>query len=185
MKRLVCFFDGTWDRPEDKDVTNVVKLLRATPKGDHKGIEQLTHYELGIATEFSGRLSFLAGALSVGLGNRVRGAYRFLCKHFEPGDELFLFGFSRGAFEARSLAELISIVGLVRAESLDRVPQACSTYRRYRSKPEHKKLLRLRTQMHFPCANQVRGCMGHGGNPCCSHCATKARRTHERATGQC
>ena len=151
MKRLVCFFDGTWDTPDQQNVTNVVKLRRATLKSDRAGIEQQVHYELGIATEFSGRrLSFLAGALSIGLGSRVRGAYRFLCESFEAGDEIYLFGFSRGAFEARSLAEFIAVAGLLRQESLDRIGQAWRHYRRYRHKPQHAKLHRLLQSTHFP-----------------------------------
>jgi MFS transporter, UMF1 family len=139
MKRLVCFFDGTWDRPDQQYVTNVVKLQRATLTSDPAGIEQRVHYEFGIATEFSGQLSFFAGALSVGLGGRVRGAYRFLCESFEQGDEIYLFGFSRGAFEARSLAELIAVVGLLRKGSLDRIGQAWRHYRRYRDRPQQAK----------------------------------------------
>jgi UMF1 family MFS transporter len=151
MKRLVCFFDGTWDTPDTANVTNVVKLQRATLKADAAGVEQLVHYEFGIATEFTGRrLSFWAGALSIGLGSRVRGAYRYLCESFAPGDEIYLFGFSRGAFEARGLAELISVVGLLRGESVDRLGLAWRHYRRYRHQPQHRKLARLREAAHFP-----------------------------------
>ena len=70
MRRLVCFFDGTWKKADDKDVTNVVKLQRAILKSDAAGVEQSTHYELGIATEFTGRLSFWAGAMSLGWSAR-------------------------------------------------------------------------------------------------------------------
>ena len=150
MKRLVCFFDGTWDKPDQQNVTNVVKLRRATLKSDPAGIAQQAHYEFGLGTEFSGRLSFLAGALSVGLGGRVRGAYRFLCESFEEGDEIYLFGFSRGAFEARSLAALIATVGLLRQGSLDRIGQAWRHYRRYRDKPQHAKPHRLLRSTRFP-----------------------------------
>jgi UMF1 family MFS transporter len=150
MKRLVCFFDGTWDTPDAAYVTNVVKLQRATRKVDAAGVEQRVHYELGIATEYTGQLSFLAGALSIGLGSRIRGAYRYLCDNFAPGDELYLFGFSRGAFEARSLAEFIAVVGLLRGESLDRIGQAWRYYRRHGAAGEHRKLARLQAAAHYP-----------------------------------
>jgi len=156
MKRLACFFDGTWDRSDSKNVTNVVKLQRAVPKTDHAGIEQITHYESGIATEYTGRLRFWAGVLSVGLGRRIQSAYRFLCEHYEPGDQIYLFGFSRGAFEARTLADLVYFVGIARRDALKLVPQAWRYYRRHRRAPR-RKLHRLRNDAHFP----VRiGCVG-------------------------
>jgi UMF1 family MFS transporter len=150
MKRLACFFDGTWDSPNDRNVTNVIKLQRATLKNDSAGVEQCVHYEWGVATEFTGRLSFWAGALSVGLSGRVRSAYRFLCERFAPGDEIYLFGFSRGAFEARSLAEVIEVLGLLPPESLERTAQAWLYYRRYRDNPQQEKLQRIRSIMRFP-----------------------------------
>jgi MFS transporter, UMF1 family len=150
MKRLACFFDGTWDSPQQKAVTNVVKLQRAMQTRDAAGIAQCAHYELGIAAEFTGRVRFWAGALSVGLSRRVRGAYGYLCENFLPGDEIYLFGFSRGAFEARRLAELIAVVGLLPAQSVDRARQIWRYYRRYRDDPEAEKLRQLHAAMHFP-----------------------------------
>jgi UMF1 family MFS transporter len=154
MKRLVCFFDGTWDTPHQTEVTNVVKLQRAMLQSDAAGVHQCPHYEIGIATEFTGRLlgrlSFLAGALSIGLSRRVRGAYHYLCENFQPGDEIYLFGFSRGAFEARTLAELIAVVGLPPAQALERARQGWRYYRRFGDQPEAELLHRLREGMHYP-----------------------------------
>src|SRR5947207_6720321 len=116
VKRLVCFFDGTWNKPEDANQTNVVKLQRAVLAADACGIAQVVHYEVGIATESSlGQLTFAVGAIGFGVGDRIRGGYRFLCENYEEGDEIYLIGFSRGAFQARSLAGLIALAGLVRA----------------------------------------------------------------------
>jgi uncharacterized protein (DUF2235 family) len=143
------FFDGTWDSSEDKNVTNVVKLKRAVPETDHAGVEEVTHYETGIATEYTGRLRFWAGVLSLGLGRRVQSAYRFLCEHYESGDQIYLFGFSRGAFEARTLAELVFVVGIVRRDARKRTPQAWRYYRRYGRAPG-RMLRRLRRDAHFP-----------------------------------
>ena len=83
MKRLVCFFDGTWNKPEDADQTNVVKLQRAVPAADAGGVGQLVHYEIGIATEASlGQLTFAVGAIGFGVGDRIRGGYRFLSENY-------------------------------------------------------------------------------------------------------
>ena len=79
MKRLVCFFDGTWNKPEDADRTNVVKLQRAVPAADAGGIAQVVHYEVGIATESAlGEWTFAVGAVGFGVGSRIQGGYRFL-----------------------------------------------------------------------------------------------------------
>ena len=79
MKRLVCFFDGTWNKPEDADQTNVVKLQRAVLAADAGGIRQVVHYEIGIATESAlGEWSFAVGAMGFGVGSRIQGGYRFL-----------------------------------------------------------------------------------------------------------
>lgn len=119
MKRLICCFDGTWDTPTAENVTNVVKLHRAIPPVDGNGVVQISHYEVGIATEFSGKLSFWAGALAFGVSDRVQKAYRFLCAEYQPGDEIYAFGFSRGAFEARILAHFIASAGLNRTVAVD------------------------------------------------------------------
>ena len=74
MKRLLCFFDGTWNRLDDKDeLTNVVKLYRAVPERAPDGVRQATHYETGIASEASyGRFKFAAGAIGDGVAGRIQ-----------------------------------------------------------------------------------------------------------------
>jgi uncharacterized protein (DUF2235 family) len=126
-KRIVIACDGTWNRPDqvhDGQVspTNVVKIaLAVAPEG------QQVFYERGVGT---GRLDRIrGGAFGVGLSRNVRSAYRFLCQCYEPEDELFLFGFSRGAFTARSLAGLIGNCGILRPEHLDRVGDAYDLYK--------------------------------------------------------
>ena len=90
MKRLVCFFDGTWNKPEDADQTNVVKLQRAVLAADAGGIAQVVHYEVGIATESAlGQWTFAVGAIGFGVGSRIQGGYRFLCENYEAGDEIY------------------------------------------------------------------------------------------------
>jgi len=58
-------------------------------------------------------LKYGASAVGWGISDRIREAYAFLCRHYESGDQVFLFGFSRGAFEARSLAGFVDAVGLL------------------------------------------------------------------------
>ena len=96
-------------------------------------MSQSVHYEPGVGTRPHERI--LGGAFGAGLSRNVRDCYAWLIENYEPGDELFLFGFSRGAFTARSLAGLIRNSGILRPEFRAMVPDA---YQLYRSrKPEH------------------------------------------------
>lgn len=151
MKRLVCFFDGTWNKPEDANQTNVVKLQRAVLAADAGGIRQLVHYEIGIATEGSlGQLTFAIGAIGFGVGDRIRGGYRFLCENYEEGDEIFLIGFSRGAFEARSLAGLIALTGISRSAGVEAIGALWDAYEQNKLAPEPVRLKALRVAARYP-----------------------------------
>ena len=112
-RRLIVFFDGTWQEPANTpQPTNVVKLLRAVPSsaGD---IPQVVFYDRGVGTgNVVDRLR--GGAFGNGLLENVVDGYRFLGNNYQPGDEIFIFGFSRGAFTARSLAGLIGLCGLLK-----------------------------------------------------------------------
>lgn len=116
MKRLVVCLDGTWNAPDNGDApTNVVKIMRAVRPSatDAQGgtVNQVVFYDPGVGT--GGPIDkFTGGALGLGLDVNVRDGYRFLANNYEPGDEIYLFGFSRGAFTARSLAGFIGRVGL-------------------------------------------------------------------------
>ena len=104
-KRLVVCCDGTWNTPDQlrdgrRAPTNVTKVaLNVAPK-DFSGQDQRTFYHRGVGTNRRERIR--GGAFGFGLSRDVRGTYRFLVQAFEPGDELFFFGFSRGTFTARS-----------------------------------------------------------------------------------
>jgi uncharacterized protein (DUF2235 family) len=131
-KRLVVFCDGTWNRADAPAVTNVCKLREAVDESEGAAVRQHAHYEPGVGTRRWERIR--GGAFGVGLSRNVQESYAWLVDHYEPGDELFLFGFSRGAFTARSLAGLVRNSGILRPEHRDAVKEA---YRLYRSrKPE-------------------------------------------------
>ena len=82
-----------------------MKLKAAVAKRDADGVVQRVHYEPGVGTR--PRERFVGGGLGVGLSQNVRSCYRFLVDSYEPGDELYFFGFSRGAFTARSTAGFV------------------------------------------------------------------------------
>lgn len=135
MKRLVLLLDGTWNTDfGDRPTTNIVRLreilagsLREVPPPsglaesnavsgltDEYGIEHLVHYDSGVGT---GWKDWLSGAIfGRGLTTNIRQAYRFLSRHYVPGDEIYIFGFSRGAYTARSLVGYVAAIGLLQCE---------------------------------------------------------------------
>ncbi len=131
-KRLVVCCDGTWNTPDQSTdgracPTNVTKLALALAPVGEDGVEQRLFYHQGVGTERWERIR--GGAFGLGLSRNVKEAYRSVAEHFEPGDELFLFGFSRGAYTARSTAGLIRNAGVLRRNHLDRVDEAFRLYR--------------------------------------------------------
>ncbi len=112
-KRLALFFDGTWNKPENN--TNVWRLaLMLADKGE-EGVVQMKFYDEGVGTHWFDRIS--GGAFGYGLSENVRLGYRWLMEHYNPGDEIFVFGFSRGAFTARSLTGVIARCGLLKPDA--------------------------------------------------------------------
>lgn len=110
-RRLVVFFDGTWNTPDNGEKpTNVVNLLRAVPSVAD-GVSQVSFYDKGVGT--GGLLDkAFGGAFAVGLTENMIDGYRFLANNYADGDEIYIFGFSRGAFTARSLAGFVCLAGL-------------------------------------------------------------------------
>lgn len=130
-KRLVVCCDGTWNTPDQKTdgkptPTNVAKVALGLAPMSIDGLEQRLYYHRGIGTR-TDRL--LGGAFGAGLFRDVCDTYRYVVENYQPGDELFFFGFSRGAFTARSTAGLIRNSGVLRRENADRIDEAYALYR--------------------------------------------------------
>jgi uncharacterized protein (DUF2235 family) len=129
---VICC-DGTWSVPDQHCdgrpcPTNVATTALSVLPHDSSGATQAVYYGRGIGT---GRWDHLTGgAFGVGISRHILDAYTFLIDEYVPGDELFLFGFSRGAYTARSLAGLIRNCGIVKREFRDHVPEAYALYRR-------------------------------------------------------
>lgn len=124
MKRLVVCCDGTWnDNDSGTGYTNVSRLAWAIQPSDTRGgkdIAQIVFYQSGVGTEGDLTSKVAGGALGLGLARNLRDAYAFLCNNHVDHDEIFLFGFSRGAYTARSVAGLIEWAGLIGKQDLDR-----------------------------------------------------------------
>ena len=128
MKRLVVCCDGTWATPEMESPTNVVRLARAVLPRDANDRLQVVYYDEGVGTH--GPIDkFVGGAMGAGLDFNVRQAYRFLASNYEEDDEIYLFGFSRGAYTVRSLAGMIGLAGMLGRHQLTSVHEAYELYR--------------------------------------------------------
>jgi uncharacterized protein (DUF2235 family) len=107
MNKIIVFCaDGTWDSPENS--TNVYKLYKAIPISAN----QVAFYDDGVGADGTPIDKLAGGAFGVGLFQKIKDGYTKICHVYEAGDEIFIFGFSRGAFTARSLAGMIAICGL-------------------------------------------------------------------------
>jgi uncharacterized protein (DUF2235 family) len=138
-RKLVVCCDGTWNTPRtDTNIYQTYRFLRerlgnpveVTPKagiltctgriGD--GSDVLLFYDQGVGSEWFDKL--VGGAAGVGLSDNVRDAYHFLAQNFVPGSEIYVFGFSRGAYTARSLCGFIKAAGLLDRPSVKDVWRA-------------------------------------------------------------
>jgi uncharacterized protein (DUF2235 family) len=123
-KRIVFCCDGTWQAPLNN--TNVYRLYKALLVTS----DQVTFYDDGVGADATGLGRILQGAFGEGLLQKIQDAYTKIAHVYEPGDEIFLFGFSRGAYTARSLAGMIATCGLpTGAFTDDCVTQAMQAYR--------------------------------------------------------
>jgi uncharacterized protein (DUF2235 family) len=135
MKRLIVCCDGTWNGLSGEYPTNVLKLSQAIKTADSGGILQKIYYQEGLGTKWYDRL--VGGAFGWGIDEHIADAYRFLCQNYEPGDEIYCFGFSRGAYTVRSLIGLIYCSGLLKPSNLHKIPEAYQLYRDREIKPSN------------------------------------------------
>jgi len=154
MKRIAIFCDGTWNRHDAPHPTNVVRLhaaAQARTLGED-GVRQLSFYLHGVGAEEGGNRvmrfidHYAGGAFGAGLDERILRAYRFLIRNYQPGDQVFIFGFSRGAYTARSLVGLIRNCGVMETEDPVLLDLAMTTYRSRRDDdaPFEARVRRLR-----------------------------------------
>jgi hypothetical protein len=138
MANLVVCLDGTWnDADSAAPQTNIAILSGLIDLGKVGGIEQRLYYDAGVGTDGS-LIDRLAGGLTGrGLSANVLGAYRFLSRNYRPGDNIYLFGYSRGAFTVRSLCGFMAASGLLRADLCDRRNLEFA-WNYYRTKPKER-----------------------------------------------
>lgn len=112
-KKIMVFADGTGSAFSSRE-SNVWRLYQALDKQEKpSGLMQIARYMPGVGTSSNRLIRALDGATGFGVPSNVRKLYRFLCWNWEPGDEIYVFGFSRGAFTVRTLASMVAMQGLM------------------------------------------------------------------------
>lgn len=149
-KRLVFNFDGTWNALDAPCPTNVVLTAESVLPLGSDGIAQLNYYDQGVGTAKGEKIG--GGVFGRGLTRNLATAYRNLVFNYTPGDEIFVFGFSRGAFTARSFVGLIRNCGIVRREHAGLTPRAIELYRsrRENDKPWGERAEKFRADYAHP-----------------------------------
>lgn len=131
-KIIALCFDGTWNTPDTDDAdgdssTNVRKLYDAIAPVNAEGLQQTKWYATGVGTKWYNKVR--GGMMGVGLSTKIQKGYAYLANTYEEGDQICIYGFSRGAYCARSLVGLIRNAGLLRRENAKLTPEAYSLYR--------------------------------------------------------
>ena len=142
-KRLIVTCDGTWMDSDNgilngqkQAPSNVSRIGWAIKDTSRDGFSQVVHYQAGVGSK-GGRISRLVGgATGYGLKSNMRESYNFLAVNWHPGDEIFLMGFSRGAFTARSIGGMIGDLGLLTREGLPWFNEIFEDYE-HRSDPNY------------------------------------------------
>ena len=116
-KNIIVLSDGTGNSSAQFFRTNVWRTYEALDLSDPT--KQIAYYDDGVGTSTFRPLALLTGAIGIGLSRNVRELYAFLCRNYEPGDRIYGFGFSRGAFTIRILAGFVTKVGLLKRSAFD------------------------------------------------------------------
>ncbi|WP_055077126.1 DUF2235 domain-containing protein [Pseudanabaena sp. 'Roaring Creek'] len=146
MKRLIVCCDGTWIKLEKPDATNVLKIAQSVQAEDDLEIQQIVFYDQGIGTDGDFIDQISGGAFGWGIDQKIQSAYRFLSLNYQEGDEIYLFGFSRGAYTVRCVAGFIYCAGLLKRQYIHKTPEAYQLYRDRNSSthPSGEKAIKFR-----------------------------------------
>src|SRR5438128_1915581 len=110
-RKLALYFDGTWNK--QRDWTNVYRLFKLTdsrcsfrgrfspfqlklsedPRAQMSESDQIKYYHRGVGVHLGEKI--LGGAFGFGLSRNIKEGYLWLVQHYQPGDDVFVFGFSR------------------------------------------------------------------------------------------
>ncbi|EMD42110.1 hypothetical protein CERSUDRAFT_110653 [Gelatoporia subvermispora B] len=153
-KRIVVCCDGTWQDGiivEDRwKYTNVMRLARAVNHTDDRfeiPIPQVVFYQSGIGSAPNIYDQIVNGVTGASLGDKVEEAYAFIAHNFQPGDEIFLFGFSRGAYTARMIGSLIGAIGVLDRMDMDHFAEIFIAYQKRGKATDQDEIIALDKQL--------------------------------------
>jgi uncharacterized protein (DUF2235 family) len=124
-KNIVILVDGTWQSADSNYKTNIYKLQSMLPDNDQ---QQVCYYQDGIGSKGILRKVW-KGLIGSGINQQIVNAYAFLVEQYQPGDKIFLFGFSRGAYSVRSLAGMIYNIGILQTSDTKQMVKGFELYR--------------------------------------------------------
>jgi uncharacterized protein (DUF2235 family) len=137
-KNIIFCADGTWDKPKNK--TNVHKLFDAVNSMSNPSV-QVAFYDDGVGSDGTPFEKLAGGAVGEGLFQKIKDGYKKIMRAYERGDDIFIFGFSRGAYIARSLAGMIAVCGLPTAPVDDEAKLVNTAFQAYRNQDQRPALL--------------------------------------------
>ncbi|KAJ7783742.1 hypothetical protein DFH07DRAFT_726840 [Mycena maculata] len=151
-KRIIVCCDGTWEdgvtQENRQSYTNILRLARTINHEDTRfssPIPQIVFYQSGIGSEKSFYSEYVVGRNSV--GDKVEEAYGFIAHNYYPGDEIFLFGFSRGAYTARMVAMFIGKIGVLDRVDMDHFATIFLAYQKIGKSKDQNEIQQLNAQI--------------------------------------
>ena len=127
-KNIIIFSDGTGQKGGNGNNTNVYKLFNII---EDRTKNQIAYYDPGVGTDWRKITGSLSGR---GLSKNIIECYTFLFENFEAGDQIYLFGFSRGAATVRSLSAFVHYFGILPKSRPDLIKKAFKIYKRSNAK---------------------------------------------------
>lgn len=141
-RNLALLFDGTWNNRRTR--TNVIRMRESIRTVGRADSQQPCFYDEGVGTRWYNRLT--GGAFGRGLSENIQQGYAWLSRWHRAGDRIFVFGFSRGAYTARSLAGLVRKCGLLNTVTAGTLRAAYELYRDKSVHPDHPRAVAFRQQ---------------------------------------
>jgi uncharacterized protein (DUF2235 family) len=136
-KRIAIFLDGTWNTTNDN--TNVWRLRALTAPVGADQVRQSIYYNAGLGTQVGSKVR--GGMFGVGIDDILLETYQWLVENYNDGDDIFIFGFSRGSYTARSLSGFVSRCGVLKPGGPLSIKQLYDRYRLGLTVPSIERLL--------------------------------------------
>ncbi|KIJ68497.1 hypothetical protein HYDPIDRAFT_125092 [Hydnomerulius pinastri MD-312] len=163
-KRIIVCCDGTWQDgvivKERWKYTNVLKLSRALNHVDERAgnpIAQIVFYQTGVGSSPNFYSEYIQGATGASLVEKVQEAYAFIAQNYHPGDEIFLFGFSRGAYTARMVAMFIGAIGVLDKTNMDHFADIFVSYQKLGKSSDPAEIAKLKKELEPWTSHTSRG----------------------------